>query len=141
MTSLPTGAPILFVQINSAPPTQSETFVDIPGLVLELPKRTSIIQESALILLNVPQPFANGQDFPGIDFGINFNNKVVATGGFTYPMKTPESFARVPFTLVVRVDLLPEPSQVRAQWLGVRGSTCHIDTFASLSAVIGQDLA
>ena len=129
-----------FAQITSAPNVNSDQFVDIPDLFLDLPQ-ASATQRQALIILNVPQPFAEGNDTPGLDFAITVNDRVVATGGFTSPMTQPQSFARVPFTLVVRINLRNDGqySHVHAQWRSVRSSTGHIDSFASISAVLGSN--
>ena|SRR6185295_4807444 len=132
--------PLLFTQITSAPNVNSNEFVDIPQLFIDLPPASAELRQ-ALIILNVPQPFAEGNDTPGLDFAINVEGKVVATGGFTYPMTQPQSFARVPFTLVVRVNLRNDGQQshVHAQWRSVRSSTGHIDSFASISAVLDSN--
>lgn len=128
--------PILFAEISSAPNMSSTQFVDIPGLALDLPPTTQG-SPHAVIILNVPSPFAEGSEFPGLDFGINVNGQVVAIGSFTYQMRQPESFARSPFTLAVRVALrdgLNTP--VRAQWRSIRNSTGHIDSYACISAIL-----
>ena len=131
---------ILFSSITAAEPVESNQFVDIEGLTFELPP-ASATEQVALIILNVPEPFAEGDvDFPGLQFGINVNGRVVARGGFTYEMRRPESRARTPFSLVVRVNLRRQASLVRAQWRSVRmRSIGRIDSFASLSAVLGQN--
>lgn len=129
--------PIPYAQITSAPNVNSNQFVDIPGLTLQLPAAVPASLQFALITLNVPTPFAEGNNFPGLDFAVNVNGQVVASGSFTYSQQQPQSFSRQPFTLVVRVSLQSSPSQVRAQWRSVRGSTGHIDSFASLSAILG----
>jgi len=129
--------PIPYAQISSAPNVNSNQFVDIPGLTFDLPPASSA-QQVALITLNVPTPFAEGTDFPGLDFAININGQIAASGTFTYSIRRPESFGRQPFNLVVRVGLLNgQHSHVRAQWRSVRGSTGHIDSFASISAILG----
>ena len=126
---------ILFESIANAPNVNSNEFIDIQGLSFHLPNEI-IWQRRALITLNVPRPYAEGNNFPGLDFAITVDGVVKAEGGFTYPMKQPESFARVPFTLVLSVDLGKEPKKVHAQWKSVRGSVGYIDSFASLSAVV-----
>lgn len=128
---------ILFKQIGAAPEVNSNQFVDIPGLGFQLPA-ASATQNVALIILDVPKPYATGTDFPGIDFAIRVNATVVADGAFTYPDKAPASFARVPITLVVAVPLTKQPQWVTAQWRSVRSSIGRIDSFSSLSAVIGK---
>jgi len=106
-------------------------------MTLDLPE-ASATQHHALIILNVPRPYAEGNDFPGVDFAINANGTVVAEGGFTYSTKRPDAFGRMPFTLVVRVELHNgQHTHVHAQWRSVRASTGHIDSFASFSAVLG----
>lgn len=129
---------ILYDQIVGAPPVTSDQLVDITGLSLVLPPR-SATQESALITLNVPAPYAEGSNYPGLVFGINVNGVVVAVGAFTYSAQVPASFGRMPITLVAKVPLQANPLQVRAQWASVRGSTGKIDSFASLSAILGTD--
>ena len=114
----------------------SNVFVDIPGLKFELPPNDGQNQ-NALLTLNVPTPFAEGHDFPGATFAITVDDVVVASGGFTYESKTPASFARVPFTLVKKIQLKNgHHAHVKAQWTSVRNSAMHIDSFASLSAVV-----
>ena len=128
---------ILFAKIDNAPAVHSNQFVDIPKLTFELPK-ASATQRHALIILNVPMPYAEGAEVPGLNFGIEVGETVVAEGGFTYSTTKPEAFGRMPFTLVVRVELDANHTQeVTAQWKSVRESTGHIDSFASLSAVLG----
>jgi hypothetical protein len=127
---------ILFASINGAPAVNSDQFVDIPGLTIELPPASPTAQH-ALVVLNVPKPFSIGDDFPGADFAIEVGTQVVASGGFTYIQKAPPSAARQPITLVVRVALTGAAQTVKGQWQSVRKSTAHIDSFASLSAVLG----
>ncbi|HEX7679939.1 MAG TPA: hypothetical protein VF713_17555 [Thermoanaerobaculia bacterium] len=128
---------ILFAQIGSAPPMNSNQFVDIPGLSFLLPA-ASAGHTQALIILDIPQPYATGNNFPGAKFGINVGGTVVADGGFTYSMQVPASSGRMPTTVVVRVPLANTPRLVRAQWISYRNSTGRIDSFASLSAILGN---
>jgi mannose-binding lectin len=128
---------ILFAKVTSAPATSSNQFVDIPGLGFQVPP-VAATRNKALIILDVPEPFATGNDFPGIIFAIRVNGTRVAEGGFTYSTKVPESTGRMPTTLVVAIPLTSQPQFVQAQWESVRGSTNRIDSFASLSAVIGN---
>jgi hypothetical protein len=134
-SNLPTS--VLSAQVSGAPETQANQFVNIPGLSLELPPGNSI-RKFALVALNVPSPYAVGDNFPGAEFAVAVNGQVVGTGNFTYESRKPQSFSRHPFTLIVCVKLATDtPTQVTAQWRSVRNASCRIDSFASISAVLG----
>lgn len=126
--------PILSASITSAPVVTSETYVDIPGLYLDLAKE-NIRDGKLLVTLNVPTPYATGNNFPGIYFVITTNKGIVADGAFSYFSKVPENPSRAPFTLVVAIDAADGHTFVKGQWKSVRGSAMHIDSFASLSAI------
>ncbi|WP_241302080.1 fucose-binding lectin II [Burkholderia stabilis] len=126
--------PILSASIKSAPVVTSETFVDIPGLYLDLAKE-NIREGKLLVTLNVPTPYATGNNFPGIIFSVTTNKGSVADGSFSYFSKVPENPSRTPFTLVVAIDAADGHTFVKGQWKSVRGSAMHIDSFASLSAI------
>lgn len=128
---------IISSQITSAPTMNSPQFVDIPGLTITLPAANPA-QSVALVTLNVPHPYASGNDFPGLRFAINAAGTVVADGGFSYELQAPPSFGRTPITIVVRVPLTGFTQTVKAQWVSVRNSTGHIDSFASISAIVGR---
>jgi len=128
---------ILYAQITTAPPMNSAQFVDIPELTLTLPAANAA-QTAALVTLNVPYPWASGNDFPGLRFAINVAGTIVADGGFSYELQAPPSFGRTPITIVVKVPLSGFTQTVKAQWVSVRNSTGHIDSFASLSSVVGR---
>jgi hypothetical protein len=124
----------LNAQTSGTLTTNSGQFTPIPGLSLVLPKGVDI---SALVILNLPNPFAQGSDFPGATLGISVDgatSPVVAS--FTYGIGQPASFNRMPTTLIVAVPLTLELQNVVALWSGVRGSTVIIDTPATLSAII-----
>ena len=107
----------------------------IPGLSITIPEGVGI---SALVILNLPNPFATGNDFPGGTFGISVNgtiSPVVAV--FTYNEQIPPSTGRIPTTLVVNVPLINKRQEIVGMWSGVRGSKVIIDTPATLSGVIG----
>ena len=91
----------------------------------------------AIVTLNVPFPFATGNDNPGGTFGVSING-VTSTviAGFTYNEKQPPAYGRVPTTLVVGVPLGPKPQVIQALWQNVRGSTVIIDSPATLSAIL-----
>ncbi|KWO47844.1 fucose-binding lectin II [Burkholderia sp. MSMB1459WGS] len=131
--------PILSASITSAPVLTSETYVDIPGLHLDIAKE-NIRDGKLLVTLNVPTPYATGNNYPGIYFAIATDKGVVADGCFTHSTKAPETSGRMPFTLVVAIDVDSSVTFVKGQWKSVRGSTMHIDSFASLSA-IGEAVA
>ena len=127
---------IYYTQTTGNQEVKSPQFVDMEGLQLVLPPKRNG-QTEALIMLNVPMPYAEGNNFPGITFGLAYNGMNVASGGFTYSQRTPESFARQPVTLIAKVDLVNgENSTVQAQWQNVRDSIGRIDSFASLSAIV-----
>jgi hypothetical protein len=48
-------------------------------------------------------------------------------------MDTPQSFGRMPTTLVVAVQLTSKQQIVQGMWQNVRGSTVHIDSPSTLS--------
>jgi mannose-binding lectin len=125
---------ILSVTTTGTQSTSSGTFVHIPGLTLPLPEGVGI---SALIILSVPNPFAQGTDFPGGTFGIAVNGAVSPVQAtFTYNEKVPQSTGRVPTTLVVAVPLTTTKQEIQGMWFGVRGSKVIIDTPATLSVIV-----
>ena len=127
---------ILYAQSAGTQQTQSANWAAIPGLQLTLPSNSGGLS-SALITLNVPNPYASGNNFPGGVFGILVNGAIAApTACFTYPTQVPQSFGRMPTTLIVQAKLISDPQQVQAMWQSVRGSTVVIDSPATLSAVI-----
>ncbi|TDA47314.1 fucose-binding lectin II [Burkholderia pyrrocinia] len=128
--------PIFSASINSAPVVTSETYVDIPGLHIDLAKEQANIRDGKLLVtLNVPTPYATGNNYPGIYFAIATDKGVVADGCFTHSTKAPETSGRMPFTLVVAIDVGSDVTFVKGQWKSVRGSAMHIDSYASISAI------
>ena len=124
----------LYAQTSGTQQNNSGTFVPIPGLTLTIPEG---VDASALVILNVPMPFAQGNNYPGGTFGITVNgtaSPVIAS--FTYNDQKPGSNGRIPTTLVVSVPLGNAAQTVAAVWYGVRGSTVIIDTPATLSAIL-----
>jgi hypothetical protein len=107
----------------------------MPGLALKLPQG---VGETALIILNVPNPYATGNSNPGGNFGIEVNGAAQsAIASFTYNELNPPSTGRIPTTLTVAVPLSGSgTTTITAVWSGVRGATVHIDSPAILSAVI-----
>jgi hypothetical protein len=114
--------------------TSATSPTPIPGLSLQLPEGVGV---SALVILNVPNPYAQGSNFPGGWFGLTASNATIdAFACFTYDTQAPDSTGRRPTTLVAVVPLAEQPQTVTATWQGVRGSTVIIDSPASLSAII-----
>jgi mannose-binding lectin len=86
--------------------------------------------------VNLPLPYATGNDYPGGNVGITVDGTLASvTGGFTYNEQVPPSTGRVPTTLVVSVPLTLTQQKIVAVWSGVRGSTVIIDTPATMSAL------
>jgi Bc2L-like protein len=125
---------VLNAQTSGKLSTNSGEFKPIPGLSLKLPEGVSVL---ALVILNLPMPYAEGSDYPGGTFGISINGTVSpVVAGFTYSNQVPPSFNRMPTTLVVSVPLTQHAQVIEGLWSGVRGSTVIIDSPATLSAII-----
>ena len=125
----------MYAQTSGTHSTNSGSFVPIPGLSLTLPAGAG---GSMLVILNLPNPFAAGNNYPGATFGISVGgvmSPVVAC--FTSGEQSPSSSGRVPTTLVVSVALSDSSQAMMAMWSGVRGSTVTIDSPATLSATFG----
>jgi hypothetical protein len=112
----------------------------IPGLSLTLPEGSG---EQALVILNVPNPYAwspgNLPAGAGGWFGISVDGKTLpAVAAFTYVAPTPMLGAagRVPTTLIVAVPLVLKPQKIVALWLGTGAAVVRIDSPASLSAFL-----
>jgi len=124
----------IYAQTSGTQSTNSASFVPIPGLSITIPEG---VGTSALVILNLPNPFAQGDNFPGGFVGISVNGTVSPVlGCFTYSEQVPTSPGRVPTTLVVSVPLANAAQTVVAVWNAVRGSTVVIDSPASLSAIL-----
>lgn len=126
---------IITAQSTGNHSTNSGSWTPIPGLAIKLPRG---INESVLLILNIPNPYATGDNFPGGNFGIEVGGVVQsATATFTYNEAQPVSTGRIPTTLTA-VASLNQQSEVPvvAVWSGVRGSTVLIDSPATLTAVI-----
>lgn len=124
----------LYAQTSGTQSTNSGSFVPIPGLSLTLPEG---VGTSALVILNLPMPYAQGNDYPGGTVGITVNGTASGVAAsFTYNEQAPSSTGRVPTTLVVSVPLAGAPQTIAGVWYGVRGSTVIIDSPATLSAIL-----
>lgn len=125
---------VLYAQTSGTQSTNSGTFVPIPGLSLTVPEG---VQDNVLVILNLPNPYAQGSDYPGATLGISVNGNVQANvASFTYGIQNPPSTNRMPTTLVLAIPLVSATQTVAAVWSGVRGSTVIIDSPASLTVVI-----
>jgi len=125
---------ILYAQTSSEQSTDAGSLVPIPGLSVSLPEGVGTL---ALVILNLPNPYATGDKNPGGVFGISVNGTVSpVTASFTYNEAVPPSTGRIPTTLVVGVPLINKAQTIVGMWMGVRGSTVIIDSPATLSAVV-----
>ena len=126
---------ILFAQSSGNHSTSSSSWTAIPGLSLKLPE---VASEAILLILNVPNPWATGNDIPGGNFGIQINGQLQsAYASFTYNEQAPSFFGRVPTTLCVPLQLSsPQAMTATAVWSAIRGSTVNIDSPATLTMVI-----
>lgn len=123
----------LYAQSSGNHSTGSPTFTPIPGLTLTIPEG---VGTTAIIILNVPNPYAVGNNVPGGNFGITVNGTASPVfASFTYNEQVPQSTGRVPTTLVVGVPLGNAPQTIVGVWSSVRGSTVNIDSPATLTAL------
>jgi hypothetical protein len=126
---------LISAQTTGQHSTNSGAWTPIPGLAIKLPRGVEV---SALVILNVPNPYASGDNFPGGNFGLQVNGVVLpAFASFTYNEHVPPSTGRVPTTLTGIAQLSQtEDLTIVAVWSGVRGSTVHIDSPATLTALV-----
>ena len=128
--------------------TDTGDWAYIAGLELTLPQATDDAT-FAVVTLNVPNPYAKGNDYPGCNFAIAAEvsakvRRLSPTCCFTSSNKVadpagPISAGRVPVTVVGKVMLDKEKRiGVYGQWQSVRGATAVIDSPVSLSAVTGR---
>ena len=124
-----------YAQTTGTHNTNSGNWTIIPGLIIRLPRGAG---EMALLILNVPNPYAQGNNYPGGNFGLQVNGSVLAAyAAFTYNEQVPPGTGRIPTTLCVAVPLSQTAdSAVEAVWSGIRGSKVIIDSPATLSAII-----
>ena len=125
---------VLYAQTSGNQSTNANNFTPMPGLTLSLPGGVDVM---AIVTLNIPMPYATGTNTPGGTFGVAVNNVVTPViASFTYNEPAQTSTGRIPTTLVVGVPLTEQPQTIQAMWYGVRGSTVHLDSPATLSAII-----
>ena len=125
---------IISAQSSGPQSTNNSAWTAMPQLSLKIP---GAVGDMVLLILNVPNPYASGNDYPGGNFGIQVNGALQpATATFTYNEQNPPSTGRIPTTLCVPYTINSQnPLVVTAVWSNVRGSTVHIDSPATLSAV------
>jgi hypothetical protein len=120
----------LYAQTNGHT-RNSTSFVPIPGLTFQLPGGSGDV---AIVTLNLPQPYATGNDFPGGVFRISVNGTMLPNeASFSYSVQIGNN--RIPTTLVVGVPLTMTKQTVQAMWHNVRGSTVILDSPSTLSAI------
>src|SRR4051812_46001474 len=123
----------LYAQTTGTQQTNSAALVPIPGLTLTIPEG---VGTAAMVTLNVPNPYASGNNFPGGYFGISVNGAVSpVVACFTASEQNPGDTGRMPTTLIVNVPLADAPQTILGLWSGVRGCTTIIDSPATLSAI------
>lgn len=123
----------LYAQTSGTQSTNSGTFVAIPGLTLTIPEG---VDDNAIVIVNLPNPYATGNNYPGAAIGISVNGTVSPVfASFTYNDQAPASSGRIPTTLVVAIPLTSATQTVNAVWYGIRGSTVIIDTPATMTAL------
>ena len=125
---------IISAQSSGSQSTNNSAWTAMPGLSLKIPGATG---DTVLLILNVPNPYATGNNFPGGNFGIQVNGALQpAIASFTYNEQQPPSTGRIPTTLCVPYPVnSAQPLVITAVWQNVRGSTVNIDSPATLSAV------
>jgi hypothetical protein len=130
---------IIAAQSSGTQQTNSQSWTPMPALAITLPRG---VGDQALLILNVPNPYAEGSDYPGGYFALQVNGTVESPiAAFTYNEKNlpspTVSTGRIPTTLTVAVPLSQSADlAVVAVWHGIRGSTVKIDTPAMLTAII-----
>src|ERR1700749_393357 len=109
----------MYAQTSGTQSTTSGSFVAIPGLSITLPEG---VDTTAIVILNLPNPYAQGNNFPGGMLGISVNGTVSPVqASFTYNEQNPVSRAHSDHARGRRA-LGPESQTVQGVWFGVRGS-------------------
>jgi len=123
---------IISQETSGSQSTNSASWTPIQGLTLRI---TQIVGEEVLFVLNVPNPYANGNNYPGGNFGIQLDGKLQAPfAAFTYSEQAPSTPGRVPTTLCVAA-MLTGPVTATAVWSAIRGSTVHLDSPSTLTMI------
>jgi hypothetical protein len=126
---------IIYAETSGKQNTTSSSWTPMAGLAVKLPEAVGTF---ATLILNVPNPYAVGNNFPGGNFGLQVGNAVLTTSAtFTYNEQAPQSYGRVPTTLTAVIPLNTHgTTTVQAVWSGVRGADVIIDSPATLTAII-----
>ena len=124
----------MYAQSSGSQTTTSQSFVPMPGLSITLPEGVGTM---AIVTLNVPQPFSQGNNYPGGVFRITVDDKLSdVEGSFTYSEQSGGGTGRMPTTVVAGVPLAMKPQVIQAVWHGMRGSKVIIDSPATLPAIL-----
>ena len=125
---------IISAATSGSQSTSSASWTPIPGLVLKVPP---IVGEAILFVLNIPNPWATGSNYPGGNFGIEFYGEMQGpTASFTYSQQSPSTPGRVPTTLSMATVLTRQgPTTVTAMWSAIRGSTVNLDSPATFTMI------
>jgi mannose-binding lectin len=124
----------MYAQTSGTHSTTSGTFEAIPGLSITIPEGVGAM---AIVILNLPQPYSTGNNYPGGVFRISIDGKVNdVEASFTYSEQNPPGSGRAPTTLLVGVPLGPKLQVIQGLWHGVRGSKVIIDSPATLTAIL-----
>jgi mannose-binding lectin len=126
---------IVYAQTSGSHNTNSGSWTPIPGLAIKLPRA---VGDVGLVILNVPNPYAQGNNYPGGNFGLRVNGTILGPfAAFTYNEQQPQGTGRVPTTLTVVTQLSQTAdTSVEAMWSGIRGSNVVIDSPAMLTAIV-----
>ncbi len=96
----------MYAQTSGTHSTTSGTFEAIPGLSITIPEGVGAM---AIVILNLPQPYSTGNNYPGGVFRVSIDGKVNdVEASFTYSEQNPPGSGRVPTTLLVGVPLGPK---------------------------------
>src|SRR5262249_16629607 len=126
----------MYAQTTGSHYTTAPVYTPIAGLSIVIPEGVGTM---AIVILNVPFPYAEGTAYPGGNFGIAIDGKVSGvTAGFTYSEQKPLAFGRVPTTLVVGIPLALKAQTITGMWQNVRGSKVVIDSPATLTAILSS---
>jgi hypothetical protein len=117
--------------------TNDQAWAAMEGLDIALPVADPN-HDRALITLNVPNPYATGDNSPAGDFALWINGSVVENMPIACFSYSTNGSSRVPTTLVAEVKLGSSPISVQAVWKSIRNSTVIVDSPCSLSAVLGN---